>query len=226
MKNLWTFSETFSLHVDLGKCIERWLRKPTNTTKQNLPPFSVTGDVNDAVFPLPEYISQYLTDHVQSFLTTDATKVKTRNIFECDIFRRPIERPSPRDVYSSFPLAEGHIFGRLSQRNQPFDELSQVIAGFYPSADVEKRKRLPRVMIERTTGSVKNYSSTGGSHETPNTQQETTSRPAIRYAQLTREEQKVHLARFAQRMNENMIQFQIFCSKTTAVGKHSDHQKS
>ena len=35
---------------------QRWLRKAPNISKQNIPPFTLTGDINDAVFPIPDDI--------------------------------------------------------------------------------------------------------------------------------------------------------------------------
>ncbi|UJR16812.1 hypothetical protein I4U23_003711 [Adineta vaga] len=56
--------------------IERWLKKPTNTTKQNLPPFSVSGDINDVIFPMPEYMLHQLGVNDQSLLSTQAFSMK------------------------------------------------------------------------------------------------------------------------------------------------------
>ncbi|CAF1053866.1 unnamed protein product [Didymodactylos carnosus] len=39
-------------------CYKRWLKKIPNVTKQNIPPFTLTGDINDAIFPLPDDIRE------------------------------------------------------------------------------------------------------------------------------------------------------------------------
>ncbi|CAF1447511.1 unnamed protein product [Didymodactylos carnosus] len=38
---------------ELVLCIERWLKKLPYVTKRNIAPFTVTGDINDAQFPMP-----------------------------------------------------------------------------------------------------------------------------------------------------------------------------
>ncbi|CAF1690403.1 unnamed protein product, partial [Adineta ricciae] len=91
--------------------IRRWLERSTHTTKQNLPPFSPSGDINDAVFPMPEYILQGLGVTDRALVSVQSSSIKVRNIFESTITKRPVERFSWRTVLNQYPVDEDFSYG-------------------------------------------------------------------------------------------------------------------
>ncbi|UJR34705.1 hypothetical protein I4U23_027482 [Adineta vaga] len=169
---------------------KKWLRKPTNCTKQNLLPFSPIGDINDAIFPRPEYILEELGLNDQSLLSTQSSSIKIGNIFECIYYET-----TNRTIIITY-----YTFGIRTEKRenllQIFSESSSRI-----SNDVRNQSRLPclplEIMIDRKDQVFKR-------HDANNYKKRQT------YKRPTREELKVYFKKFAQQMNENTIEFEKF----------------
>ena len=208
--------------------IERWLRKPTNTTKQNLPPFAVSGDINDAIFPMAEYILQQLGVEDQLLLSTQSSTVKVRNIFECDIIKRPIERPSSRDLFNQFHVDDEYTYGKCTGKIECVDGISQVFADRHPSTDedTQNETRLPCLPVELSNHS-KNRAhkchDLNRSGKSKDEQEESVKYIAKKYQSPSRAELDVYFKQFAQRMKENAIEFEKFCA--TAVAQRTGRKK-
>lgn len=130
--------------------IRRWLKKPTNNTKQNLPPFSITGDINDAPFPMPEYIIKCLNITNELVSPTQSTPPKLRCSFESGIFHQTTDSPFRRILYNPIPISKDAIYGDSTKNTRLSDTLESLI-GNYPNADyvqLEKAKRLPLIPVE------------------------------------------------------------------------------
>ncbi|CAF3044956.1 unnamed protein product [Rotaria socialis] len=57
-------------HVESSLLLfHRWLNKAPNVSKQNIPPFTLTGDINDAIFPLPEDMNKNKEEFMQRYFT-------------------------------------------------------------------------------------------------------------------------------------------------------------
>jgi hypothetical protein len=50
------YTEIQSRFCRIPMVYQRWLKKAPNISKQNIPPFTLTGDINDAIFPIPDDI--------------------------------------------------------------------------------------------------------------------------------------------------------------------------
>ncbi|CAF0910751.1 unnamed protein product [Adineta steineri] len=201
--------------------IERWLRKPTNITKQNLPPFAFSGDINDAIFPMPEYIVQQLGIEDQSLLFTQPSTAKFRNIFECDIIKRSVVRPSPRDLLNEFPVDDEYTYGMCTQQTEYPNCMFQVLADWHSSTneDTQSKTRLPCLPAEVSNHSKNKAQKRRDSNRTDdstNKKEEGAKYIAKKYQPTTRAELDVYFKQFAQRMQENIIQFENFCATDAA----------
>ncbi|CAF2058941.1 unnamed protein product [Rotaria magnacalcarata] len=192
--------------------IKRWLRKSTNIIKQNLPPFSPTGDINDALFPMPEYFIEYLGLHLESFSTMQSSQLKLRNIFENDIFKRPIRQPSKRVLFGVTTIDKERTYGCYTQKTDDVASLLEAFSEKYPATDheLEKPTRLPLISLEISSPIKRQILNRRKLHDTH------TLKKKEKYIPPTRKELKVYLEKFAERMHENAIQFKNFCSLTTA----------
>ncbi|CAF3885654.1 unnamed protein product [Adineta steineri] len=201
--------------------IERWLRKPTNTTKQNLPPFAFSGDINDAIFPMPEYILQQLGIEDQSLLFTQSSTAKFRNIFERDIIKRSVVRPSPRDLLNEFPVDDEYTYGMCTQRTEYSNCMSQVFTDWHSSTDEDTQNKtrlpcLPAEVFNHSKNKAQKRRDSNRTDDSTNKKEEGVRYIAKKYQPTTRAELDVYFKQFAQRMQENIIQFENFCA-TAAV---------
>ncbi|CAF2619797.1 unnamed protein product [Rotaria sp. Silwood2] len=209
---------------ELVKWIKRWLRKPTNITKQNLPPFSASGDINDAVFPMPDYVLKYLNQYVESFSLTQSSPVKLHNVFECDIVKRSIEQPSKRVLFGPTYVDKERTYGICTQKVEYVDGLSQVFATERITTDDDSPKPtrlpvlLPEIPLLKKNQMISRHKP-DDLHKMKKEQKEVTKYSAKKYIPLTRQELKTYFEKFAQRMQENAIQFEIFCSTTATVAR-------
>jgi hypothetical protein len=176
---------------------------------------------------MPDYILQQLGLHDPSLLSTQSSPVKLRNVFECDIVKRPVERPSSRDLLNQFPVDEEHSNGICTQKIECFNSLSQVFADRHLSNhnDAQKKTRLPCLPAEipiKRESKVQTRRDLDHSDKIKDVQNETANYSGKRCERLTRKEL---FKQFAQRMNENAIQFEMFCAMNTAVAQQAGQTK-
>ncbi|CAF1330481.1 unnamed protein product [Adineta steineri] len=196
--------------------IERWLRKPRNTTKQNLPPFSLSGDINDAIFPMPEYILEALNLHVPSFSTMPTSLIKFGNVFEYDIIKRPIELPFTRDLFKIAPADNECIYEKCTSKLEISRGISQVFFDQQFAADADSQKAMNLPVLSMEILSI-NENKTEKHPKTKGERRKVTKDAIKKYKRPTREELDVHLKRFGQQMSENAKKFEEFCSTVTAT---------
>ncbi|CAF3866701.1 unnamed protein product [Rotaria sp. Silwood1] len=209
-------------NIMLAETIKRWLRKPTNITKQNLPPFSPSGDINDAVFPMPDYVLKHLQLHVESFSPVQSSSIKLQSTFEHGIFKRPIEKPFKRIFFGPSPVDKERTYGARTQTSECINGLSQVFTNEFITIDDESQKppRLPLLSIE--ISSLKktpkaNRRKLYDSNVKKTKPKYIVENSAKKYVTPTRQELKSYFEKFAQLMQENAIQFERLCSMTAAV---------
>jgi len=176
---------------------------------------------------MPDYILQQLGLHDPSLLSTQSSPVKLRNIFECDIVKRPVERPSSRDLLNQFPVDEEHSNGIHTQKIECFNGLSQVFAERHPSSDndAQKKTRLPCLPAEipiKRESKVHTRRDLDHSNKIKDVQNEAANYSGKKCERPTRKEL---CKQFAQRMNENAIQFEMFCAMNTAVAQQAGQTK-
>ncbi|CAF0861647.1 unnamed protein product [Rotaria sordida] len=206
----------------LAKTIKRWLRKPTNITKQNLPPFSPSGDINDAVFPIPEYVLKYFESHVESFSQMQSSSMKLRYTFEHDIFKRPIEKPFKRTFFGPPPVDKERTYGECTQTSECISGVSQVFSNESIAIDDESQipARLPLLPVEILSMKktlVANRRKLDDSDIKKTKRKDITEYSVKKYVTPTRQELQPYFEKFAQRMQENAIQFERLCSMTAAI---------
>jgi len=202
----------------------RWLRKPTNITKQNLPPFSATGDINDALFPMPEYILKSLNLNVQSFSLTQTALIKFGNIFEYNIIPRVIELPFTRVAFNPIPADAELLYGTSAAKLKVLDGLSQVFSNEQPPVDFDQQKRIDLPIVSPKNPSIsdkktRKHRQLSGTDKRQEMQKKVTKRPTKKYERPTRKVLDIHLKKFAEQMNKAAIEFAQFCSKTATVNR-------
>lgn len=209
----------FSFVEQLACCAKRWLKKSTNVTKQNLPPFAASGDINDAPFPIPQDILDHRDRDFRTFLSS------TFGINEQSIVRLP----SP-DLDGPISIDDERVYGLCTQKRRYEDDLFQVFSETHFTDDFipwkamsaprwsltsarwpngykrravitlsrsEKKVQKPRILSKR-------YPMKGG-------QEQNAKNPTKKYKSLTPEEVDAYKKKFAERMRENMIEFEKFC---------------
>ena len=198
----------------------QWVQK-TNFTKQNLPPFSISGDINDAPFPRPMYVLKYLIHHYESFPWTSSSGSKSVCIFERDIIKRPIERPFIRTLFNPVPVDNEFTYGKCTETIAYADGLSQVFPKSDPSIDNDshKLKSLPIVSLKIQSSSRKQPMKQNDHDHADNMRN--TSKKIIQdnvnnHTRPTRKELKVYFTKFAEQMRKNAMEFEAFCSSISA----------
>lgn len=198
--------------------IKRWLKKPTNTTKQNLPPFSPTGDINDAPFPMPEHFMRYLNVHYQSFSLTQSSSTKLQYAFESDIIPRPIEQPFTRILFCPIPADKERTYGKCSPKLEMLDNLSETSRNRYDidNSQPQKTTRLPLLspkILLINENALQKYRRLKNSKTSEKLQEESDQKRVKKvYKRPARKALNVYLKRFAEQMNKNAIEFEKFCS--------------
>lgn len=210
------------LFTESYEWIHRWLKKPKYARKQNFSPFTNSGDINDAIFPVPDYVLQELSLQLQSFSPTQSSMTKLRFVFERVTIPRPLDRPCWRNMLSQYPFDQEFIFGSRSKKIQSCDGLSQVFTGSeLTPIDVSRTKmRLPCLPIQMADENGKNMETDHDIHGSKSTNNERKGivRYTVEHFHLApREEREVFLRKFAQRMSENAIEFQNFCSMSVTT---------
>jgi hypothetical protein len=200
--------------------MRRWLKKSTNITKQNLPPFAASGDINDAPFPMPDYAARCLGIHVQS------SSAKLRNLFEYDIIARPTDQFFTRVLFNPIPIDDEFTYGRRTPKLEVCDGLSQIFFNRRTSTDSVPRQTLglPVVSLEiRSTShnEMQKRRESDSSIRIEDTREESPQYFVKKNQSPTREELDVYRKKFAQLMEENAAQFEQFCLTTTAVARQS-----
>jgi hypothetical protein len=198
------------------------LIKPTNITKQNLPPFAASGDFNDAVFPMPDFIMEALNIPYPSFTNSSFPSIKiVRNNYEsASIIKRPVELPFTRILFNPIPVDEECTYGIRTSKLEVFDELPEVFLDRQSITDVDPQKtiELPTLSSEILLVNEKGlnkYRKLYRRRQTKDDRKKAVKDSINKYKRPTREELYVYLKKFAQQMNENAIQFDKFCSMTT-----------
>ncbi|CAF4287034.1 unnamed protein product [Rotaria socialis] len=209
--------------TDILSWIKRWLKKPTNMTKQNLPPFSASGDINDAIFPMPEYILlQHRDLHTKSLSFMPSTSVNLRNIFEYDIIKRPIERTLKRVSLKTIPIDEDRIYRICSPKVEYFNGLSQIFSAerTTPDNDSQKRATLPLVSSKSFPWKKTTMHQHPASNDSKQMAQERINiiqHSSKKYACLSRKQLEPYFQKFAERMRQNATQFEHFCLTNATV---------
>ncbi|UJR11258.1 hypothetical protein I4U23_015440 [Adineta vaga] len=196
--------------------IQRWLRKSTNVTKNNLPPFAPSGDINDAPFPMPDYIAKSLNLY-DSSVSSKKSPIKLRHAFECDIFKRPTEQPFTRTLFNIIPANNELTYGKCTQLLVPFSTSLQTSISDVFDNDIipQKAATLPVIPLEyissNTVGTQK-YRKTTNLNDAPKRPMKIgKKRIGKKHPRPTRELLNVYLQSFAKRMNENALEFEKFC---------------
>ncbi len=112
-------------------CAKLWLRKSTNITKQNLPPFSASGDINDAPFPIPEDILDNRDRDFRTFLPS------AFGISEQSIVRVP-----PRVLDGPVPINDELTYGLCTRKTGYYDNLFQIFSEVHFTDDFIPRKTM------------------------------------------------------------------------------------
>ena len=127
--------------------LRRWLDKPTSFTKQNLPPFSQSGDINDAPFPMPRYIIKHLNKHIELISLAQSSPSTLRFTFESDALTRSIEQPFPRTLFKPIVVDKETVYGDRTKGIQLLDMSQKSVSNYqytdYVSLEKPKTTRLP-----------------------------------------------------------------------------------
>jgi hypothetical protein len=177
---------------------------------------------------MPEYILQQLGVEDAAFFSTQSSSTKFRNVFESDIIKRPVERPSSRDLSSQFPVDDEFTYGICTQKIEYFHNISQVFPNQQPIAeeDTQNKTHLPCLPAERLSHrKTKTHKRCELDRKDKSTdeQEQKVKSIAKNFHLLTRAERDVYFKQFAQRMKENAIQFEELCA--TAVMQERSRKK-
>jgi hypothetical protein len=182
-----------------------------------LPPFSASGDINDAPFPMPDYIVKSLNLHISSFSLTQSSSTKLRNAFESDIFIRPIEQPFTRVLFNPVSVDDECTYGICTQKLELLDGSSQSSLNRHTTTDSNPSKtmHLPLVSLDMSSFNdivTQKHLKLDNSKEMTEVREDVDTNSFGPYTRPTREQLNVYLTKFSQQMNENAIQFEKFCS--------------
>jgi hypothetical protein len=209
----------------LACCAKRWLKKPNNVTKQNLPPFSASGDINDAPFPIPQDILDNQDRDFRTFLPS------AFGISEQSIVRVP-----PRVLAGPIPIDHERIYGLCTQKRGYEDDLFQIFydAHFTDDFIPWKAKSTPQwsmtsarwsngytrrsiITSSRSEKTVRKPRIFNKPNQMKGGHEQDAKNPAKNYKSLTSEELEAYKKKFAERMRENIIEFEKFCSTHATV---------
>lgn len=225
MKKYFVFVE------ELACCAKRWLAKATNITKQNLPSFSPTGDINDAPFPIPQDILDGRERNFRTFLPSAS------GINEQIIVRAP-----PSVLTGPLPIDNECTYGLRTQKTEYHEDLFQIFSERHCTEDFLPRKAMSaprwsliatRWAIDSTRRSVRAPWRSGKTVRTDRTlnqsfrvTDEDNQKFVRRHGALTPKELDAYKQKFAQRMHENGIEFEKFCSTYTERSvRTTEHKK-
>lgn len=215
------------------ECIRRWLKKSSNVTKQNLPPFSVSGDINDVPFPIPQYIMKSLNVCTQTFPPTQPSSPTLRHIFESNITPRSIEQPFPRLLFNPIPVNKEFVYGVRTRGTELLNSSQNILTGYHHAncKPPQKKKRLPLIPLEvlstnekalqkyckskvpnkKKPSKAKQKNRKLDIPEEKNLSEATKSLTKKVYERPTREALNGYLQKFAEQMNRNITEFETFC---------------
>jgi hypothetical protein len=191
-------------------------------TKQNLPPFTPSGDINDALFLMPKSILHHSSQLFQTVSATQTMPLKLRHIFETDTVRRPIERPLARDSSNVFYGDEEHIYGICTPKVEYSDGLSQVFPRCQLTIDNESKTgaRFPCLPAEASIHIDHDiYKRNDLTHVDERI------KIASYFHRLAQPEREFHLEQFAKQMQKNLIQFENVCLMSETVAQRLGSRK-
>ncbi|CAF2078145.1 unnamed protein product [Rotaria magnacalcarata] len=107
-------------HVEASLLLfHRWLNKAPNVFKQNIPPFTLTGDINDAIFPLPEDMNK----NKEEFMRRYFKKYKPFSTIGSLTFSMSDHSRTASSPYGNIPVKQLYLADRIF--GIPSTEISQ-----------------------------------------------------------------------------------------------------
>ena len=187
-----------------------------NIRKANIPPFSISGDYNDAEFPMPDHFQEYLKDVTEKSSDTSYSTMKLSNICELPILTKKDQRPEIGQFEDLFgepeliPIESQNIPAGHYVLSQLFPEYEQ-----YCAEKCIRRSRLPMISLEVLMAGSVNLPPHAANKKLPLKHKKNLRRsrvPNKKYIRPTRDQLFVYLNSFARRIQDNFDEFQRFCS--------------